>query len=460
MSTLVRVRAARTPEEMVKVMIDQAKVRDRIRMAAAGGAASMAFLIGAAASAQTAPAPAAPPVAPASPPAAEPAPAAPPVAAAPVAPIAAPPASPPAAPPAPPGPPVEAVPMAETPAPPPAPEDPGKKPIDVHAWGRIGARLQSLKHPKNMDRIFEDGDFEIHLDGNVTKEIGLTANGAATFGPTPTGGDVQGTFAILDLIARFDIADEFHIWGGRMLVPSDRANFSGAWFEAPWYYPGTYSPHGFIGPHEGPTYGRNDGATVWGQFQGGLFKYYLGAFDIWNSAARPLISGRINLSLLNPEPGFYHSSTYYGKDILALGIGAQYQKNASAAPPTAANPGVDNFSEINADVLFEKELSGSGTVDVEGAFYGYGGDYEPFKYSYLALASFLLPGKVGPGYVQPLVRFQSAKARVTNKMDNSVEAQLGYPIAQYGARLALGYQHTDNSGVPGNAIYLGAQILK
>jgi len=425
-------------------------------MVAAGGAASAALLVGVAASAQTAPPPAAPPAAPA----AEPAPPAPPVAAAPA--TAVPPAPPPpAGPPAAAVPPAPTLPVDEAPPPPaPAAEDPGKKPIDVHAWGRIGSRLQSLKHPKNMNRIFEDGDFEIHLDGNVTKEIGLTANGAATFGPTATGGDIQGTFSILDLIARFDIADAFHIWGGRMLVPSDRANFSGSWFEAPWYYPGTYSSHGFIGPHEGP-YGRNDGATVWGQFEGGLFKYYLSAFDVWNSASRPLMSARVNLSLLNPEPGYYHSSTYYGKDILAIGVGAQYQKNGSAVPATATTPGVvDNYSEINADVLFEKELSGSGTVDVEGAFYGYGGDYEPFKYSYLALASFLLPDKVGPGYLQPLVRLQSAKARATDKMDTSIEAQIGYPIAQYGARLAFGYQHTDNSGVPGNALYLGAQILK
>ena len=163
---------------------------------------------------------------------------------------------------------------------------------------------------------------------------------------------------------------------------------------------------------------------------------------------------------MNPEPGYYHSSTYYGKDILAIGVGAQYEKNASVAPASAPTPGVDNFSEINADVLFEKELAGSGTVDVEGAFYGYGGDFEPFKYSYLALASYLLPDKLGPGYLQPLVRWQSAKARATEKMDNSVELQLGYAIAQYGARLALGYQHTDNSGVKGNALYLGAQILK
>jgi hypothetical protein len=48
-------------------------------------------------------------------------------------------------------------------------------------------------------------------------------------------------------------------------------------------------------------------------------------------------------------------------------------------------------------------------------------------------------------------------------MDTSVEAQIGYPIAEYAARLALGYRFTKDSGPggsKGNAIYLGAQLLK
>jgi hypothetical protein len=78
----------------------------------------------------------------------------------------------------------------------------------------------------------------------------------------------------------------------------------------------------------------------------------------------------------------------------------------------------------------------------------------------MLLASYLIPGRVGPGQIQPLVRWQSAKANATDKMDNSLEVQIGYPIAAYDARLALGYQYTNNSGVKGNGIYLGAQILK
>ena len=87
------------------------------------------------------------------------------------------------------------------------------------------------------------------------------------------------------------------------------------------------------------------------------------------------------------------------------------------------------------------------------------GDFEPFKFSYLLLASWMTPEKVGPGKIQPLVRFQSAKTQA-DTTDSSLEAQIGYVIADYGARVSLGYQYTSNSGVKGNAIYLGAQVLK
>jgi hypothetical protein len=393
-----------------------------------------------------------------------PAPMAPPAAAVPPA------AEPPALAPAPTPPPM--VPVVEAPAAdaPPAPptEDMRHTPMGIHAWGRVGTRLQGVKDPKKLDHLSSDGDLELHFDGNVTKEIGITGNVAAVFGPNAGPGgsaDIQGSVAILDLIARFDIDDAFHIWAGRMLVPSDRANFSGTWFEAPWYYPGTFAiggrgGAGFMGPREGP-YGRNDGATIWGQVNGGLFKYYVSAFDLWDPTKKPLWSGRLNLSLLNPEPGYYHSSTYYGKDILAIAIGGQLQKNGSTFTPMGATAptGIDDAALFNADVLFEKNLQESGVLDIEGAVYKYFGNYEPYKYSYLALASWMTPNKVGPGKIQPLVRFQQGKFN-DGIADTSVEAQVGYVIAEYDARLALGYQYTRVNEIKGNGIYLGMQVLK
>ena len=189
---------------------------------------------------------------------------------------------------------VDAMPPAEE-----APAEAAPAPLAIHLWGRIGSRLQNPAKPKKIDHFSLDGDMELHFDGNVTKEIGVTGNIAAVFpdglrvdatdtmGGTTTGTPFfsDGHFAILDLIARFDIIDAFHIWAGRMLVPLRPRELQRRVVRSALVLPWLLSPHGFIGPREG-HYGRNDGITVWGQAHGGLFKYYAGAFDLDNPASR------------------------------------------------------------------------------------------------------------------------------------------------------------------------------
>jgi len=351
-----------------------------------------------------------------------------------------------------------------------AAEDATKKPVAVNAWGRVGLYLHGVEDTEKMDHLTNDGVLELHFDGQATEEIGLTGNVVASYG---FGDDANGSVEILDVIGRFDLADPFHVWVGRMLVPSDRANFSGDWFASPWHYPGLYIKNFVptappIGPRQGPN-GRNDGATVWGQAAGGLFKYYACAFDLHNPGAKPLWSGRLNLSLLNPEPGYYHSSTYYGaKDILAIGVALQAQKDGSAGATIADDDilVVDDYLGFNADVLFEKDLSGSGVLTLEGAFYKYQGDAEQFDHSWLALVSYLTPEKVGPGKLQPLVRVQGTKTAdnetvaLPDESGMAVDVQLGYVIADYSARLALGFEYAKLGDQKSNKIFLGAQILK
>jgi len=429
-------------------------------------------------SAQAAPPPpAAPPAAAA--PAPEPAPAAAPAAApAPVPPPEAAPAvvSPgaPETPPAPPAVPAEVPPAAAD------PDAESYKHISMGVWSRTTFTMQNGSDPKKLDGLGMGGEMELHFSNTMRKGMSWTANAVLSYG-SPDGAsfdssrpggasiDGAGSAAVLDLIAQLEPTPAFNLWVGRMLVASDRSNFSGPYFMGPWIYPlklGRQDSFGtafaVVGPKEGP-YGRSDGATVWGQFEKGMFKYYLGVYELYDTnVTRPLISGRLALSLLNPEPGFYGSSTYYGMDILAIGVGGQYQKNGDA---NMAGERKD-YGMVLADLLFEKNLKEAGVIDVEGAFYKYIGDFQALKASYMALASYLTPD-TGIGKFQPLVRIQQAmyKDDFGGNTSTMIDGQVGYVIDGYATRLALGYAHGSN-GADGaasqssNAVFLGVQLQK
>lgn len=369
------------------------------------------------------------------------------------------PAEPVAEPVAEPAPVAEAAPMEEAaPAEEPPAEEAGdrmEKTMNIGLWGRVDLILSD--GADKLNDISSNGVFEFHVGGSVHKYINYTGNLIATYGGGP--GTIMGTAGLLDGIIQFDLTDAFNIWAGRMLVPSDRANFSGTWFAAPWMYPGSVGGGApLYGPRQGP-FGRNDGVTTWGQFGGGLFKYYVGVYDLYDVGDNPLISARLNLSLLSPEPGYYHSSTYYGKDVLAIGANIQSKKDGSVDPTGTAAP--DDYLGFSVDALFEKDLKESGVLDVEGAFYKFNGDNEALDGAWLGLISYLLPGEVGIGKLQPLFRVQGLMPAASGADNGSIiEGQLGYVIDSYSARMALGFQHASN--VPGdyNGIYLGVQIEK
>jgi len=196
-----------------------------------------------------------------------------------------------------------------------------------------------------------------------------------------------------------------------------------------------------------------------------LIKYYAGAFDLHDASQSPLFSGRLNIALINPEPGFYSNSTYYGKDILAIGAGFQSKKDGSVgvADPTDPDSAVvtDDYTGFNADILFEKDFDGSGVLDLEGAFYKFNGDYEGTDSAWFAVASYLLPGKLGVGQVQPLFRIQQAKPSADGADTSTlIDGQLGYVIDAFAARLALGYRYGKAGDAKTQALYFGAQIEK
>ena len=330
-------------------------------------------------------------------------------------------------------------------------------------WFRLDNQIRSKDaDAKKLNGFVMGSEVDVLFSGQVHELVAWQADFVGTFGNAKEkDGDpaldksMTGQAAILDLIGKFNLHDSFNIWVGRMLVPSDRSNFSGPWFMSAWNYPNSFGAVN-ANPRQGP-FGRNNGATVWGQFLGGHIKYYASAFDLYSVGTKALYSGRINLTLLNPEPGYYHSSTYYGgKDIVALGLGGQFKKNGST-PVGGAN---DDYSLFNADLLAEKTFGGAGTATFEGAFYKFDGAAEALKNNFYVLGSYLIPAQVWVGKFQPLVRFQQGAPKGGGKKLNLIDAAVSYVVDEYAMRIALNYQNADLAGTKANSISIGVQIQK
>jgi hypothetical protein len=355
----------------------------------------------------------------------------------------------------------------------PEPDSGQPPPIATSVFTRVGFRLQDATAPKRLEHLSVD---ELSLtpgaSGSVLQDVGwsfaLDARGQTQVGAVlPSGGDVT----VLDLVAKLDFHEAFHLWAGRMIIPADRSAFSGPFFMSAWNYPGVYIAGGppiFVGP-KSDYLGRGVGATAWGQLRGGLLKYYVGAYQLDRASGHPLYSARLNLALINPEPGYVSGSTYYGaKDILAIGIGGQLQKNGSSQivfDPTTGAVALGasrNFRELNADLLAEFNIGG-GIITGELALYQFDGyaSAAPVDLGYFALIKYLVPGDIGGGRLEPLFRYQATRDPDMYMID----AALGYIMAGPMLRFHAGFQRTDmgrngaGTRVIGDAVQLGAQLL-
>lgn len=338
-------------------------------------------------------------------------------------------------------------------------------PIDVGAWLRAGGVFQGQDPSKVNDWHMDTAYVELHAGGKVTKNIGVTLNLNSNMATFPNSSFTTGSFvAIEDAIISFDFVDEFHLWAGHLLVPVDRANSSGPFFMIPWNYPGFFAVgNGFVGaPAEGPS-GRNNGAVIWGDIQGGKFSYFAGAFDNANIATSPLFSGRLRLALLESEPGFWGNGSYFGdKDILSFSLGGQVQDHGS----TTVAGGDKTYAEVSVDGLFEKKLGGGSYLSASAAYYHFNVNDGGVSDSLYALLAYATP-TVGVGSLQPMVRYQWEKVRnVPGTSPWNLDVGLSYLIKGPALRLLATYSYTNlgpsatgGSNPTANSIQLGAQAI-
>jgi hypothetical protein len=260
-----------------------------------------------------------------------------------------------------------------------------------------------------------------------------------------------GTIRVLDAIAQFEPSELFNVWMGRFLPPSDRANLSGPYYQNAWNYPTTVNGYPSI------YAGRADGAALWGQLNHGQLKYQAGVFTLDTAVpiGQAIYAGRVVFNFLDPEPGYYNSSTYYGsKDVLALGGTIQYKKTIDTA-------GDKKMLGFNFDLLFEKKIIAADVLTLEGAYYNFdqGNDLGKEGWSAFGLASWLFASKMGPGRMQPMVRYQHAVAALGGDPTRTVDVGLNYILDGHNARVGLAVQNTNPpAGSSTTGVQLGIQF--
>jgi hypothetical protein len=307
--------------------------------------------------------------------------------------------------------------------------------IGVGAWIRIGGRVQNPSQVNQLNDAFMDTLYLVAaVHGHFTSWFKWQASLAATHYVPPTDITLDAELvipqaALQDLIVKLEPHDLFNVWVGKMLLPLDRANLSGPWFINYWMMRGVFPRNGALAPapygvKSGP-FGRDQGITVWGQAAGGKFKYYAGTYGLDNQSenAHPMFAGRLCLNILDPEPGYFNQSVYHGeKDILAIGVGGQYQKGASVTVIPATEAEVGDLKVVAVDALFDKKL-GSHAVTAEASA-TFTDRFQPITRLFVFGLGYLSP-RIGPVRVAPAARFQIAKVPDVMSPENPTGRAIG-----------------------------------
>lgn len=298
---------------------------------------------------------------------------------------------------------------------------------------------------------FELNSARIYINGKVTENISLMFNTDYN-----AGGATPESMRVIDAVAQFSFSDQFNIWAGRFLPPSDRANLYGPYYANHWgvYRDGVQDGYPF------ETEGRDDGVMYWGQF--GIAKVSAGAFDVQGltkGSSDVLYAGRVQLDFWDPESGYYLNGTYYGeKDLLAIGVAGQ----------TAAGN-----NAYSVDFLLEKKLGNSGVVTIEAEYANYDGlggypsprgvQYESTD-GYYVLGAYVFPQTVGIGKFQVLAKYGVATydyAAFSDVDQTTTELDLTYLIKDFNARVTLFYIDSSfdpNLGFDAKQIGVGLQV--
>jgi hypothetical protein len=337
-----------------------------------------------------------------------------------------------------------------------------KHEIDDQTRGEIGlwtqVWYQFVEHGKEDGGDLNDfmaRRFYLYLKGDVTPYLSFFTHIAGDrIGQEgldrPSLGLGSG-IAIRDLWITFKLNEAFKIQAGRMYVPLTR-NYGTTSTKCMLTTDLPFLQGGVRGNiFYASKVGRDDGIVLWGNPLDGLIQYRFMVSEGVEGDDNPddnlRFAGRVAVSLLEPEKSWFNKGTYLGKKkVLSLGFGYDTQMDLTL------NGRKDQDNRVwTADVFFDHPL-GEGAISVEAAYIDIQNCTQTHNFSDLATgddaenwyiqAGYLMPGKVGPGLIQPYVRYETVD--VDDKEDTDfMSAGFNYFIKGHDAKISLDYTYVD-----------------
>ncbi len=222
-------------------------------------------------------------------------------------------------------------------------------------------------------------------------------------------------FYVLDAQIRYKFNDAFKLRIGKMKHNLTRENLEGC------FEPLTLDRSHFV--YTPFKTSRDKGVAVWGNLLDKKVGYKFDVMEGKKAEDDPApesnlrMTGRLHVTLLDPESGYGYKGTYLGKKtVFTIGGGYQYEPNAVYSNVAEAK-GEEDYSAYSVDLFYEQPTSvGTFTfstayldVSFDDAYKGADPDDGAIglngeKNGYYVKGAYMLPMEVGPGKLQFFAR--------------------------------------------------------
>lgn len=301
----------------------------------------------------------------------------------------------------------------------------------------------------NRSTDFAVKQFRLYTGGQVTQLVKFGGN--IDFNDF---GDVDGkkgsvSATLTDGWIGFNFAPEFQVMAGKFRAPFSRWALTDSYTG----YPVPHSP--FAAPASFVTNAgsyRQIGLTAWGMI-GNKFRYNIGVADREPTGLggendpkdRLQYLFRVEFSPIGEDKAYVHSGQWLGKkkELVTLGAGYTTKKYDRIV---GAGEDVRTYNAWTVDAYAEFPLPGGSAITGEAAYYLYDKDTpsNPKIKAYYIQAGYLISGKIGPGQLQPVARFEEYKPDGADNDTKSWALGLNYYLKGHDAKVMLEYLKVDN----------------